>query len=133
LATFFDRAHTSETARAIRMHTKRATYLYIHEHISMVRARHDADIAPTVACAPVGCDVAKLYDYRAKMLEIRTRALEAALTVTDAPVRVAVNSADRDPPNGVYVTVTELSGESGDDGQLGRGICVNGRSRLTGR
>lgn len=61
-----------------------ATHRYIGEHINVMAACHDADIEPTVACAPVGCQVAKLYDYRGKKLEIRIRALEAARTLTDA-------------------------------------------------
>jgi len=34
--------------------------------------------------------------------------------------------ADTDSPQGVYLTVTGLSAESGDDGQVGRGNRVNG-------
>jgi S-adenosylmethionine synthetase len=80
----------------------------------VVRARSHADTEPTVACAPVGCHVAKLYDYRAKKLEIRTRALEAARAVTDAPEWLAVNSADRDMPDGAYLTVTGVTPDSAE-------------------
>jgi len=42
------------------------------------------------------------------------------------PLRRAVNAADRDAPDSVYLTVTGLSAEAGDDGQVGRGNRVNG-------
>jgi S-adenosylmethionine synthetase len=37
-----------------------------------------------------------------------------------------VNAADGDTPESVYLTVTGLSAEAGDDGQVGRGNRVNG-------
>ena len=39
---------------------------------------------------------------------------------------VALNTADGDPADSVYLTVTGLSAECGDDGQVGRGNRVNG-------
>jgi S-adenosylmethionine synthetase len=41
-------------------------------------------------------------------------------------VEVAVNAADGDTPDSIYLTVTGLSAEAGDDGQVGRGNRVNG-------
>jgi len=98
----------------------------IGEDIKVMGARYGREIDLTVACALVGRHVADLADYCEKREQIRTIASEAAGTVTDAPLRVAVNAADGDSPASVYLTVTGLSAESGDDGQVGRGNRANG-------
>ena len=41
-------------------------------------------------------------------------------------VEVAVNAADGDAESTIYLTVTGLSAEAGDDGQVGRGNRANG-------
>jgi len=99
---------------------------YIGEDIKVMGARNGHEIELTVACALVGCHVASLADYAAKKREIGALARDAARAVTDASLRVAVNAADGDRPDSVYLTVTGLSAESGDDGQVGRGNRVNG-------
>jgi S-adenosylmethionine synthetase len=151
LSEWFDRAHTPgtslandtsfgvgfapldvlertvlEVARDLNAPKTRSMHPFIGEDIKVMGARHGSDIELTVACALVGRHVASLDDYRAKKLEIRTRALEVSRTVSDASVRVAVNAADHDTPDSVYLTVTGLSVEGGDDGQVGRGNRVNG-------
>lgn len=113
-------------ARDLNAVKTRSMHPYIGEDVKVMGARHDSDIELTVACALVGRHVASLDDYRAKKLAIRARVLEVSRRVTDASVRVAVNAADHDTPGGVYLTVTGLSAEAGDDGQVGRGNRVNG-------
>jgi S-adenosylmethionine synthetase len=51
---------------------------------------------------------------------------EAARAETGLQVEIAVNAADQIRPGSVYLTVTGLSAEAGDDGQVGRGNRVNG-------
>jgi len=151
LSELFDRAHTPGTslandtsfgvgfapldvlertvlavARDLNAPKTRSMHPFIGEDVKVMGARHGSDIELTVACALVGRHVASLDDYLAKKLEIRARALEVSHTVTDASVRVAVNAADHDTPDSVYLTVTGLSAEGGDDGQVGRGNRVNG-------
>jgi S-adenosylmethionine synthetase len=104
----------------------RSMHPFIGEDIKVMGARHGSDIELTVACALVGCHVESLDDYRAKKRAIGARALEVSRKVGDAPVSVAVNAADHDTPDGIYLTVTGLSAEAGDDGQVGRGNRVNG-------
>ncbi len=94
----------------------------IGEDIKVMGVRSGSELELTVACALVGRHVAHLDDYREKKARIRELALEAAR----GGARVAVNSADGDDADSVYLTVTGLSAEAGDDGQVGRGNRVNG-------
>jgi len=50
----------------------------------------------------------------------------AAREACGGEVEVAVNAADGETADSVYLTVTGLSAEAGDDGQVGRGNRVNG-------
>lgn len=104
----------------------RVVHPSIGEDIKVMGARNGEEMRLTVACALVGRHVKDLEDYTDKKQAIRALALDAAGTATEMPLHVAVNTADRDTPDGVYVTVTGLSAEAGDDGQVGRGNRVNG-------
>jgi S-adenosylmethionine synthetase len=58
---------------------------------------------------------------------VRALAVGAAREVAGAAdVEVAVNTADGETAESVYLTVTGTSAEGGDDGQVGRGNRVNG-------
>jgi S-adenosylmethionine synthetase len=70
--------------------------------------------------------VADLAEYRDKKAGVARLALAAAREAGAAEVEVAVNTADSETEAGIYLTVTGLSAESGDDGQVGRGNRVNG-------
>ena len=94
----------------------------IGEDIKVMGTRSGRELSLTVACALVGRHVASLEDYRAK--KARLRALAAAAAGGRAAVEV--NTADGDTADSVYLTVTGLSAEAGDDGQVGRGNRVNG-------
>jgi S-adenosylmethionine synthetase len=94
----------------------------IGEDIKVMGVRNGGDVVLTVACALVGRHVAGLEDYRAKKARIRDIAAAAA----SGAAEVAVNTADGDTADSVYLTVTGLSAEAGDDGQVGRGNRVNG-------
>jgi S-adenosylmethionine synthetase len=98
----------------------------IGEDIKVMGARRGGEIALTVACALVGRHVADMADYRAKREAVRRLALDIAASISHSPVDVQVNAADGDTLDSVYLTVTGLSAESGDDGQVGRGNRVNG-------
>ena len=98
----------------------------IGEDVKVMGARHGRAIALTVACALVDRHVTSLADYRAKKAQVGELALDAARGVSFSPIEVQVNAADGDTPESIYLTVTGLSVESGDDGQVGRGNRVNG-------
>jgi len=94
----------------------------IGEDIKVMGVRSGGDVVLTVACALVGRHVAGLDDYRAKKARIRDIAAAAA----SGGAEVEINTADGDTADSVYLTVTGLSAEAGDDGQVGRGNRVNG-------
>ncbi|MGA8049924.1 MAG: methionine adenosyltransferase [Burkholderiales bacterium] len=94
----------------------------IGEDIKVMGTRSGRDIVLTVACALVGRYIADMEDYRAKKLRVR----EIASAAAGGRARVEVNAADGDTADSIYLTVTGLSAEAGDDGQVGRGNRVNG-------
>lgn len=98
----------------------------IGEDIKVMGARRGSELSLTVACAFVDRHVEDLADYAAKKRTLGDLVRDAARRITDHPVAIAVNAADRDELAGIYLTVTGLSAEAGDDGQVGRGNRVNG-------
>ena len=96
------------------------------EDVKVMGVRTGEKIALTVACALVGRHVADLDDYRNKKAAIAPLAIAAAHEVGGGEIEVAVNAADGDSESSIYLTVTGLSAESGDDGQVGRGNRSNG-------
>jgi len=93
----------------------------VGEDVKVMGVRNGRDLELTVACALVGRHVADLDDYLCKKARIRDLAVAAA-----GGAQVALNTADGDTAESVYLTVTGLSAEAGDDGQVGRGNRVNG-------
>lgn len=53
-------------------------------------------------------------------------AADTAQAVAGRAAEVQVNTADGETADSIYLTVTGLSAESGDDGQVGRGNRANG-------
>jgi S-adenosylmethionine synthetase len=104
----------------------KATHPWIGEDVKVMGARHDAQLRLTVACALVGRHVANLSDYQKKKADARALVLTAVSHAAGTEVGVEVNTADGETPDRIYLTVTGLSGEAGDDGQVGRGNRVNG-------
>ncbi|HTT41390.1 MAG TPA: methionine adenosyltransferase [Burkholderiales bacterium] len=104
-----------------------AAHPYIGEDIKVMGLRQGAALRLTVACAVVGRHVADLADYGAKKERIRELAMRAAHGAAgSSSIEIEVNTADGESEDSVYITVTGLSAESGDDGQVGRGNRVNG-------
>ena len=98
----------------------------IGEDIKVMGARRGSEIALTVACALVGRHITDLADYFAKREAVRRLALDVAGSISHSSLDVQVNTADGNTPDSVYLTVTGVSAESGDDGQVGRGNRING-------
>ena len=84
------------------------------------------DVELTISCAMIGAHLRDLDAYSAQLSAVERLAKAAAASLDVASCRVSVNSADDLPAGDVYLTVTGLSAESGDDGQVGRGNRVNG-------
>lgn len=112
--------------RCLNSREVKAAHPEIGEDIKVMGTRTGPDIELTVACALVGRHVADLAAYQAKKARIRELALAAARAQAAGRIDVAVNTADGDSADSVYLTVTGLSAEAGDDGQVGRGNRVNG-------
>ena len=98
----------------------------IGEDVKIAGMRSGDALRITVACALVGRHVSDLADYVAKKARVAALAMEAAAETDGGPAEVAVNAADGDTAGSIYLTVTGLSAEAGDDGQVGRGNRVNG-------
>lgn len=96
------------------------------QDIKVMALRQGERIDLTVACAFVDGFIARLEDYQAAKLEAAEQARSAARQWSDAPLSVAVNTADEPQSGSVYLTVTGTSAEAGDDGSAGRGNRVNG-------
>ncbi|TAK40290.1 MAG: S-adenosylmethionine synthase, partial [Betaproteobacteria bacterium] len=98
----------------------------IGEDVKVMGVRSGERIALTVACALVGRHVRDLAAYRALKSGIGAIAQAAAGEASGLECVAAVNTADGEDAASVYLTVTGLSAEAGDDGQVGRGNRVNG-------
>lgn len=98
----------------------------IGEDIKVMGVRSGARVRLTVACALVGRHLADLKAYFAAKAQVRDIALAAAREAGASQIEVQVNTADGDTAESVYLTVTGLSAEAGDDGQVGRGNRASG-------
>ena len=100
----------------------------IGEDIKIMGLRTGKVLRITLACAFVGRHVSDFADYQTKKSLLRLRAIESARRAHAWPgdVDAEVNTADGATPDSIYLTVTGLSAEAGDDGQVGRGNRVNG-------
>ncbi len=98
----------------------------IGEDVKVMGIRIGETFRLTIACAFIAAHVADMASYRAHKTQVTALALEAARTVSHAPVGVTVNAADGDTEDSIYLTVTGTSAEAGDDGEVGRGNRVNG-------
>ena len=98
----------------------------IGDDVKVLGVRSAERLELTVACAFVGRHVRDLGDYFAKKERVRLLAAAAAREAAGGEVEVEVNAADGDTAESVYLTVSGLSAEAGDDGQVGRGNRVNG-------
>lgn len=99
------------------------------EDIKVMSVRQRGNINVTIACAMVDRFIQGVSDYEDKkaaiLADVRTFLTEVR---NQGNVSVAVNALD-DPSqgqDGLYLTVSGLSCESGDSGQVGRGNRVNG-------
>ena len=94
----------------------------IGDDTKVLGVRNGERLQFTVGCAIVGRHVRDLADYFAKKARIASIARAAAGDAAE----VNVNSADGETADSVYLTVTGLSAEAGDDGQVGRGNRADG-------
>jgi len=93
----------------------------IGEDVKVMAVADAGGVHLTIACAIVAAHLSGMGAYRA------TRALVAQIAGAAAPgARIAVNTADGETEDSIYLTVTGTSAEAGDDGEVGRGNRANG-------
>ena len=115
-----------EVERILAAAETRSAHPEIGDDVKVMGLRAGERIELTVACAFVGRHVSDLADYFAKKERTRALAADAARKDLGGDIEVRVNTADGETAESVYLTVTGLSAEAGDDGQVGRGNRVNG-------
>lgn len=96
------------------------------EDVKVMGVRNKDKITLTVACAIVSKYVKDLDDYISTIEELHDKLLDHASKLTDKEVDIYINTADDYKDGSVYLTMTGLSAEGGDDGSVGRGNRANG-------
>ncbi len=99
---------------------------FVGEDIKVMGVREKDSVSLTVACAFVSKHVSGLSEYKEFKARMTEDILREAKGHTKRKVEVSVNTADNYKEDWVYITVTGLSCEMGDDGSVGRGNRVNG-------
>ncbi|MHA1771804.1 MAG: methionine adenosyltransferase [Candidatus Thorarchaeota archaeon] len=98
----------------------------IGEDIKVMGTRVGDNIHLQVASAIISTETHDADEYANVMQAIKDLLLDFSTKITDKPVDVAVNTADKPDQGLFYLTVTGTSAEHGDDGQVGRGNRANG-------
>lgn len=99
----------------------RKKYPWIGEDIKVMGLRESDEITLTVADAFVDKYISDIEDYKEK----KEKTIEL-LKKQNQGMDIQLNSADNYKKESVYITVTGLSAEMGDDGAIGRGNRANG-------
>jgi S-adenosylmethionine synthetase len=98
----------------------------VGEDVKVMAARMGDQIYLTVAAAMVAPKIPDKDHYKSVIEELHDKVADNATKYTDRKVDVFVNTADDYKKNIYYLTVTGLSMENGDDGNVGRGNRANG-------
>jgi S-adenosylmethionine synthetase len=98
----------------------------IGEDIKIMGIRRGNRIHLTIAAAIIASLTKSIEHYEMVRGAIRDIVLGTSQKITNMEVSVNVNSADIPSKGLYYLTVTGLSAEQGDDGQVGRGNRANG-------
>jgi len=98
----------------------------VGQDVKVMAVRSKDRIRLTVAAAIVDRHVPDKDHYISVIEQLRERVLDNAAKITNRTVAVDVNTGDNYYEGIVYLTVTGLSFENGDDGSVGRGNRVNG-------
>jgi S-adenosylmethionine synthetase len=96
------------------------------EDVKVMGTRKKDLINLTVAVAMIGKEIPDLEHYISAVEALKEKLLDNALKYTNREVSLDINTADNYKKGIVYLTVTGLSMENGDDGSVGRGNRVNG-------
>ncbi len=94
--------------------------------VKVMGLRDGGRVQFTIVAAMVGGALHDADHYQAEKEAMATIARATALNCGFADPLIVVNAADDPAKGNLYLTVTGLSAEAGDDGQAGRGNRVNG-------
>jgi S-adenosylmethionine synthetase len=98
----------------------------VGEDVKVMAARLGDTIYLTVAAAMVSPKIPDADHYKSVVEELHDKVADNAKKYTKREVKVFVNTADDYKKGIYYLTVTGLSMENGDDGNVGRGNRANG-------
>lgn len=98
----------------------------VGEDVKIMGMRNGDSIKLTVAAAFVSKHIPNVDTYIKRKEEVRRDIIKNAESVCDNHVDVFFNTADNEKNSSVYITLTGLSAEMGDDGSVGRGNRVSG-------
>lgn len=115
-----------ETERYLNSTSIRKSLPEVGEDIKVMGLRRGGRIELTIAAAMISRLTPNLSHYLSVKEEVKRRIEDLTSKITDIPVEVIVNDADKPDKGIVYLTVTGTSAESGDDGNTGRGNRVHG-------
>ena len=118
-----------ETEKEMNSDGFKRRYPEVGEDIKIMGSRTGYRTKLTVAAAFVSRHVSSLSEYNDKKERLKSQAEKIASKIANRDVDVAVNTADRG--KNIYLTLTGLSCEMGDDGSVGRGNRVNGLNSPT--
>jgi S-adenosylmethionine synthetase len=114
-----------EQAAALRSDAFHQSFPAAGDDFKIMGVRHAERLQFTVALALVDCEVVSAARYR----EIKHAIAEQLSACAPAGASIVVNALDdrqATTESGLYLTVSGLSAEMGDDGQVGRGNRLNG-------
>jgi len=98
----------------------------VGEDVKVMGLRNRDKIILTVACAMVSRYISDMDNYKSVMDKLHTKLNSFASKITDKDVSIDINTADDYDKGIIYLTVTGISAEQGDDGSVGRGNRANG-------
>jgi S-adenosylmethionine synthetase len=98
----------------------------VGQDIKVMAVRRGDNVRLTIAAAIVDRYVPDKDHYVNVIEELRDRVLDYSAKITNRNVTVDVNTGDNYYEGILYLTVTGVSFENGDDGSVGRGNRVNG-------
>ncbi|OGS42269.1 MAG: S-adenosylmethionine synthetase, partial [Euryarchaeota archaeon RBG_16_62_10] len=96
------------------------------EDVKVMACRMGSDIDLTIAIAMVSSKIPDKDHYKSVIEEATEKVKDYAQKFTERKLRVFVNTADDYDKDILYLTVSGLSMENGDDGSVGRGNRANG-------
>ncbi len=99
---------------------------FLGEDVKVMGFRKGEEYSLVVAAAFVGKNLSGIEEYIEAKEKLKEEVEAFAANLVGKEVKVAVNTADDYDKGSVYLTVTGLSAEMGDDGAIGRGNRCNG-------